>query len=88
MKILQQLTHNAVVEGRFTDAANGYYHVAEELVKVSQRAANGMQGAFCFAKLGLAMYVCVCSSVYGHICLMYVCMHMYMHVCMYVCVHV
>ena len=41
VKILQQLTHNAVVEGRYADAANGYYHISEELVKAAQKAANG-----------------------------------------------
>jgi intraflagellar transport protein 122 len=41
VKIMQQLTHNAVVENRFADAANGYYRLAEEHVRIAQKAADG-----------------------------------------------
>ena len=40
-KILQQLTHNAVIEGRFSDAANGYFKLSEEVIRSTQKAVNG-----------------------------------------------
>ena len=43
-KILEQLTHNAVMENRFNDASYYFYQLAMEALKV--RHEGGMGGSF------------------------------------------
>lgn len=47
-QILERLTHNAVTENRFSDAAFYYYQLAMEALKVRE---------------GLGVYACVCVWV-------------------------